>query len=114
MAVSITSYGYNVMNVSIATALTLDQKTKIGIAADFNVLLAGVKAAGIIRVQCILGTIYMNGAMIASPYQDDDGIEAFTISAAGEGSGVSPYIVHAAITLEDGDMYVTPSIISLA
>ena len=114
MAISISSYGYNVMNVSIPTALTPNQKTKVGIAADFNTLLAGVKAAGIIRVQCTLGGIYMNGAMIASPYQDNDGIEAFTISAAGEGSGVSPYIVHAAITLEDGDMYVTPSIVLLS
>ena len=112
--VTISSYGYNVMNVFIPTALTVNQKTKIGTTADFIVLLAGVRAAGIIRVQCTLGTVYMDGAMIASPYQGNDGIEAFTISAAGEGSGVSPYIVHAAITLESGDMYVTPSIISLS
>ena len=52
----------------------------------------------------------MKGAMIANPWADDDGIECFTISMAG---AQAPYIFQLQVTLEDGEMYVTPSITNL-
>lgn len=101
---NITSAGYNIANVVIDSALTPSTKTKVGEVKDFNHLLSLVKSAGIIKVQATIGSQYMNGTMIANPYQDEDGIEAFSISVAGADS---PYIVHAAIVLEDDGMYVT-------
>ena len=76
-----------------------------------STLLSFVKSAGIIKVQATIGSTYMNGTMIANPYQDEDGIEAFSLSAAGS---ESPYLVYAAITLEDGDMYVTVTLVTLS
>lgn len=108
---NINSIGYNIANVVIDSALTPATKTKVGDAKDFNNLLNFVKSAGIIKVQATIGSIYMNGTMIANPYQDEDGIEAFSLSAAGS---ESPYVVHAAITLEDGDMYVTVTLVTLS
>ena len=108
---NIDSIGYNIANVVIDSSLTPATKTKVGDAQDFNKLLKFVKSAGIIKVQATIGTQYMNGTMIANPYQDEDGIEAFSLSVAGS---ASPYIVHAAITLEDGDMYVTVSLVTLS
>lgn len=103
----ISSFGYNIATVVIDSALTPNVKTKVGDVKDFTRLLNFVKSAGIIKVQATIASQYMNGTMIANPYQDEDGIEAFSISAAGSNS---PYIVHAAITLEDDGMYVTVSL----
>lgn len=108
---NISSAGYNIANVVLDSALTPSTKTKVGDAKDFNYLLNLVKSAGIIKVQATIGSQYMNGTMIANPYQNEDGIEAYSISAAGSGS---PYIVHAAITLENNDMYVTVSLVTLS
>ena len=108
---NIDSIGYNIANVVIVSSLTPGTKTKVGNAKDFYNLLKFVKSAGIIKVQATIGTQYMNGTMIANPYQNEDGIEAFSLSAAGSDS---PYIVHAAITLEDGDMYVTVALVTLS
>lgn len=102
----ISSFGYNIPVVTIPTALLPNVKTKVGSVEDFNTLLHLSDQSGIIRVICTLGTVAMNGTMIANPYQNKDGIEAFAISAAGEGV-TSPYIVHAAITLESDGTYVT-------
>lgn len=106
----IDSFGYNIATVVIDGVLTPDTKTKVGDAKDFTYLLNFVKSAGIIKVQTTIGSQYMCGTMITNPYQNDDGIEAFSISAAGS---ASPYIVHAAITLEDNDMYVSVSLVPL-
>lgn len=107
----IDSFMYNLAHVIIDSPLTPATKTKVGDAKDFSRLLGFVKADGSIKVQATIGSQYMNGTMLANPYQNEDGIEAFAISAAGTGS---PYIVYAAITLEDGDMYVTVNIVTLS
>ena len=51
------------------------------------------------------------GVMLANPYENDNGIECFTISMAG---AQTPYIFQLQVTLENGDMYVTPSTTNLA
>lgn len=107
----IDTLGYNIATVAINEALVPDTKTKVGDGKDFDDLLSFVKSAGIIKVKATIGSQYMNGTMIANPYQNEDGIEAFSISAAG---AASPYIVHAAITLEDNAMYVTVSLVTLS
>lgn len=106
--VLINSFGYNIPVVTIPTALLPDVKTKVGSIEDFNTLLHLSEQSGLIRVSCTLGTVAMNGTMLANPYQNKDGIEAFAISAAGEGI-TFPYIVHAAITLEPDGTYVAIS-----
>ena len=107
----INSCGYNIANVVISDAITVGQKTKVGTIEQFKELLAMVTVAGIIRVQCRVGTVYMDGAMIASPYEEKDGIECFTISMAG---AAAPYILVAQIVLEDDGMYVTVTITTLS
>lgn len=106
----IDSFSYNIAHVIIPSPLTPATKTKVGDAQDFKRLLGFVKSDGTIKVEATIGNQYMNGTMIANPYEAEDGIEAFAISAAGTGS---PYIVYAAITLEDGDMYVTVNLVTL-
>lgn len=111
MSIHISTGGYNVCKVSIPEALTLNTKTKIGIEADFDFILGMVKMTGIVLGECKIGAQAMKGAMIANPWADDDGIECFTISMAG---AQTPYIFQLQVTLEDGYMYVTPSITNLA
>lgn len=107
----IDSFSYNIAHVVIDSPLTPATKTRVGSVMDFDRLLSFVKCDGVIKVQATIGTQYMNGSMIANPYQDEDGIEAFTISAAGSDS---PYIVHADIVLEDDGMYVTVNLVTLS
>lgn len=108
----ISTFGYNIPFVTITPAITVDTKTKVGTIEDFQQLLSMVKASGLIRGQLTLGSQYMDGVMIASPWQYSDGIEAFTISKAGESP--TPYIVSCEIELEDDGCYVTVSITTLS
>lgn len=110
MSIQISTKGYNMCKVTIPEALTLNTKVKVGIEADFNFILGLVKMSGVILGECTIGTQVMKGVMIANPYADDDGIECFTISMAG---AEAPYIFQLAVTLEDGEMYVTPGITTL-
>lgn len=111
MSIQISTGGYNMCKVYLPEALTLNTKSKVGIEADFNFILSMVKMSGIILGECMIGTQAMKGAMIANPWANDDGIECFTISMAG---AQTPYIFQLQVTLEDGEMYVTPSITNLA
>lgn len=111
MAIQISTSGYNMCKVALPEALTLDTKSKVGVAADFNFILGMVKMSGVIIGECKIGAQVMKGAMIANPWANDDGIECFTISMAG---AQAPYIFQLQVTLEDGEMYVTPSITTLA
>ena len=110
MAIQISTKGYNVCKVSIPGSLTLDTKTKVGIAADFYFILGMVKLNGVIIGECKIGNQLMKGTMIANPWANDDGIECFTISMAG---AQAPYIFQIEVTLENGEMYVTPSVTNL-
>ena len=110
MAIQISTKGYNVCKVSISEALTLDTKTKVGIAADFYFILGMVKLNGVIIGECKIGNQIMKGTMIANPWANDDGIECFTISMAG---AQTPYIFQIEVTLENGEMYVAPSVTNL-
>lgn len=110
MAIQITTAGYNMCEVTIPGSLTLNTKSKVGIAADFYSILRMVKLAGVITGECKVGNQVMKGTMIANPWANDDGIECYTISMAG---AQAPYIFQLQVTLESGDMYVTPSITSL-
>lgn len=111
MAIQISTSGYNMCKALIQGTLTLNTKSKVGIAADFYFILRAVKLSGVIIGECNIGGQVMKGAMIANPWANDDGIECFTISMAG---AQAPYIFQLQVTLEDGDMYVTPSITNLA
>ena len=106
----ISSFGYNIADIVIPNAITLNEKTKVGTLEQFNQLLSLASASGVIRVQCTIGSVFMNGAMLANPYQDMDGIECFAISMA---NADAPYIVAAQIVTEDDGMYVTVSITTL-
>lgn len=110
MSMQISTSGYNMCKVSIQDTLTVNTKTKVGIEADFDFILGMAKMSGVILGECKIGTQAMNGAMIANPWANDDGIECFTISMAG---AQVPYIFQLQVTLEDGEMYVTPSITNL-
>ena len=110
MAIQISTKGYNVCKVSIPEALTLDTKTKVGIAADFYFILGMVKLNGVIIGECKIGNQLMKGTMIANPWANDDGIECFTISMAG---AQAPYIFQIEVTLENGEMYAVPSVTNL-
>ena len=110
MSIQISTSGYNMCKAYIPEALTLNTKTKVGIEADFNFILGMVKMSGVILGECTIGTQAMKGTMIANPWANDDGIECFTISMAG---AQAPYIFQLQVTLEDGEMYVTPSITNL-
>lgn len=110
MSIQISTSGYNMCKAVIPETLTLNTKSKVGIAADFYFILGMVKMTGVIIGECKIGTQMMKGTMIANPWANDDGIECFTISMAG---AQAPYIFQLQVTLEDGDMYVTPSITSL-
>lgn len=107
MSIQIFTKGYNMCKVFIPDALTLNAKAKVGIKADFDFIIGLVKMSGVILGECKIGTQVMKGAMIANPWANDDGIECFTISMAG---AQAPYIFQLQVTLEDGEMYVTPSI----
>ena len=107
---TLVTYGYNIPYVVIDTALTVNTKTKIGTVEDFSNLLNMVDRGGLIRGKLTIGTQVMDGIMIANPYANHDGIEAFTISMAG---AQSIYIVHAAIVVETDGCYVTVSIVTL-
>lgn len=107
----ITSKGYNISHVVLSGALTPNVKTKVGTADDFNTLYNTIRCSGIIRVSAVIGSQYMDGAMLANGWQNADGIECFAISMAGSNS---PYIVQAEITLENGECYVLVSITNLA
>ena len=111
MSIQISTKGYNMCKVSIPEALTLNTKTKVGIEADFDFILGMVKMSGVVLGECKIGSQTMKGAMIANPWADDDGIECFTISMAG---AQTPYIFQLEVTLEDGEMYVTPSVTNLS
>lgn len=111
MSIQISTGGYNMCKAVISEALTLNAKTKVGIEADFNFILGMVKLSGVIIGECKVGNQVMKGAMIANPWANDDGIECFTISMAG---AQAPYVFQLQVTLEDGDMYVVPSITNLA
>lgn len=110
MSIQISTKGYNVAQLSISEALTLDTKTKVGIAADFYFMLGMVKLNGVIIGECKIGNQVMKGTMIANPWANDDGIECFTISMAG---AQAPYIFQIEVTLENGEMYVVPSVTNL-
>ena len=105
------TFGYNIPYVVIDTALTVNTKTKIGTVEDFSNLLNLIDRGGLIRGKMTIGTQVMDGVMIANPYADHDGIEAFTISMAG---AQSPYIVNAAIVIETDGCYVTVTITTLS
>lgn len=107
----VSSMGYNIANIVIPNSLTVNTKTKVGTLEQFDQLLSLVSASGVLRVQCTIGTVYMDGAMLANPYQDKDGIECFAISMA---NSAAPYIVAAQIVTEDDGMYVTVSITTLS
>lgn len=107
----ISSMGYNIANIVIPNAITLNTKTRVGTLEQFYQLLTLVSASGVLRVQCTIGSVYMDGAMLANPYQDKDGIECFAISMA---NAEAPYIVAAQIVTEEDGMYVTVSITTLA
>lgn len=111
MSMQMSTKGYNICEVYIPEALTLNTKAKVGIEADFDYILGMVKKSGLILGECKIGNQVMRGAMIANPWTNDDGIECFTISMAG---AEAPYIFQFEVTLEEGDMYVTPSITNLA
>lgn len=110
MSIQISTKGYNVCKVSIPETLTLATKTKVGIAADFYSILGMVKLNGVVIGECKIGNQVMKGTMIANPWANDDGIECFTISMAG---AEAPYIFQIEVTLENGEMYVVPSITNL-
>lgn len=110
MSIQISTKGYNMCKVSIPEALTLDTKVKVGIKADFDFILGMVKMSGVILGECKIGAQVMEGTMIANPWANDNGIECFTISMAG---AETPYIFQLEVTLEDGEMYVTPGITTL-
>ena len=110
MAIQISTSGYNMCKASISEALTLNTKSKVGIAADFYFILGMVKLSGIIIGECNVGGQVMKGTMIANPWANDDGIECFTISMAG---AQAPYVFQLQVTLENGEMYVVPSITNL-
>lgn len=111
MSVHIATYGYNVCKVTVPDALTVGTKTKVGIEADFNYIINMVSISGILLGECTLGGQKMIGAMLANPWANGDGIECYTISMAG---AQTPYIVQLEVTLEEGEMYVTPSIVTLS
>lgn len=111
MAIHISTNGYNMCKVAIPATLTLNTKSKVGIASDFYHILGMVKLSGVIIGECNIGGQVMKGAMLANPWANDDGIECFTISMAG---AQAPYIFQLQVTLEDGDMYVTPIITNVA
>lgn len=110
MAIQISISGYNMCKVKLPEILTLNTKSKVGIEADFYFILGMVKMSGILIGECKIGTQVMKGAMIANPWANDDGIECFTISMAG---AQAPYIFQLQVTLENGDMYVTPTVTNL-
>lgn len=107
----ITNEGYNIVHVVIPTAITPNVSTKVGTAEDFRALYNAIRCSGIIRVTATIGSVYMDGAMLANGWQNADGIECFTMSMAG---AESPYIVQAEITLDGGDCYVLVSITTLS
>lgn len=108
---NISSYGYNIASIVIPSDITVNTKTKVGTLEQFKQLLSLVDASGVCRVKCRIGSVYMDGAMLANPYQEKDGIECFAISMA---NAEAPYIVAAQIVTEEDGMYVTVSITTLA
>lgn len=104
------SYGYNICYITINESLTPGTKTKVGTVDDFNRLINLVRVSGIIVAEATIGTQYMSGTLIANPYQDLDGIECYTVSAAGS---QTPYILQVQVTKESDGMYVQANIISL-
>ena len=111
MGIQITAMGYNIAKIHVVDPLTVNTKTKIGTKVEFDFIINMISISGILLGECSLGGQVMRGAMLANPWADGDGVECYTISMAGS---QSPYIVQFELTLEDGDMYVTPSIITLS
>ena len=111
MALQITAMGYNIARIRVVNSLTVNTKTKIGTKAEFEFIINMVSISGILLGECTLSGQVMRGAMLANPWADGDGIECYTISMAG---AQTPYIVQFELTLEDDDMYVTPSIVTLS
>ena len=111
MALQITAMGYNIAKIHVVNSLTVDTKTKIGTKAEFAFILNMVSISGILLGDCTLSGQVMRGAMLANPWADGNGIECYTISMAG---AQAPYIVQFELTLENDDMYVTPSIVTLS
>lgn len=107
----VSSSGYNIANIVIPAAITVNTKTKVGTLEQFKKILFLASGAGVLRVQCTIGSVYMDGTMLANPYQDGDGIECFVISMA---NAEAPYIIAAQIVPEADGMYVTVSITTLA
>ena len=103
--------GYNIPIVTLEEAISLNTATVVGTSADFAVLLAAARSAGIIRVKGVINSVYMDGAMIASPYQDGDGVELHTISMA---NSQSPYVIFAQLVLDGTDAKITVKITSLS
>lgn len=95
--------GYNVGDVTIGTAITLETKTEIGTAEDFKKVATLADAGGVIRVHATVSGMSLNGAVFANHVEDKIDIGSVTNY---EGT---PYVVAGTATLETGKMYLTIS-----
>lgn len=95
--------GYNFGSVAIDTAITLDTKTEIGTAEDFNKIAALADAAGVVRVHAKVSGMSLDGAVFVNHVEDKIDIGSVTNY---EGNG---YVIHGTATLETGKMYLTIS-----
>lgn len=96
--------GYNIPIVTLLDNVPLGVSTTVGDADDFAVLLSAANASGVVRVKGRVNNVYMNGAMIASPYEDNDGIELHTITSAGADS---PYVIFGQLVLDGSAAKIT-------
>ena len=96
--------GYNIPVVTLLDNVPLGVSTTVGDSDDFAVLLSAASASGVIRVKGRINNVYMNGAMIASPYEDSDGIELHTITSAG---AAAPYVIFAQLVLDGSAAKIT-------
>lgn len=95
--------GYNFGSVTIDTAVTLDTKTEIGDATDFNKIANIADAAGVVRVHITVSGMPLDGAVFVNHVENYIDIGSIT------NYGGNPYVVSGTATLEDGKMYLTVS-----
>lgn len=95
--------GYNIGNIVIDTAITLDTKTEIGNADDFQKVANLADMGGVVRVHCKVSGMSLDGAVFVNHVDDKIDIGSVTNY---EGN---PYVISGTATLESEKMYLTVS-----
>ena len=108
----ISTQGYNIACIAIATAITPGTKTEVGTAEEFKQVAKLVDQSGLMKVSAVIGGNAMNGSVLANYYSDDNvtGIDFGGVT----NFGYSPSIIAGSLEIEsDGKAYVTMTITPL-